>query len=154
MAKIELTEVKLRLTKKRFTVSGAIDVDTLTYPDAVAAVAKALGWHEETQEVVHVLCVNNGLRVTGFREIARGKVDSADFAARDIFQTMFLTNASGFFMVHNHPSGSARPSTQDIEVTKRLAECAELMGVKFYDHIIVLPNGDHLSMVEEGYAQL
>ena len=58
--------------------------------------------------------------------------------------------AAAVVVAHNHPSGDPTPSFQDIEVTKRLLQASEVIGIKLVDHVIV-GNGCFTSMKSEGY---
>lgn len=53
---------------------------------------------------------------------------------------------------YQHPSQDIMPSREDIEVTKRLAECGKILGIEVLDHIIVNANADYYSMKEKGYV--
>ncbi len=66
-----------------------------------------------------------------------GTNNAALIHPRDILAKAISANASSFIMVHNHPSGDATPSREDIEVTQRLSQNAELMDIPLLDHIIV-----------------
>ena len=57
--------------------------------------------------------------------------------------------AAAVVLAHNHPSGDPTPSAQDIEVTKRLLDASEVLGIKLLDHVIV-GNGSYFSMRNEG----
>lgn len=57
--------------------------------------------------------------------------------ARHIFARAFYHDASGLLLVHNHPSGDVRPSTQDIESTRYLVSLAEALDLCLIDHLIV-----------------
>jgi DNA repair protein RadC len=59
-------------------------------------------------------------------------------------------NAEAIFVAHNHPSGSAEPSPEDIEITERLRECGELLGIRLIDHVIIAEE-NHFSFVASGY---
>ena len=59
-------------------------------------------------------------------------------------------SASAVIVAHSHPSGDPTPSKEDIEVTKRLKECGDLIGVDFLDHIII-GDGRFVSLKEMAY---
>jgi DNA repair protein RadC len=70
--------------------------------------------------------------------------------AREVFQKALLANAVSIILMHNHPSGDPTPSRQDIEVTKKIADAGNLIGIELLDHIIV---GDsYTSLKEKGYV--
>ena len=69
---------------------------------------------------------------------------------REVLKVAILSNAAAVMVGHNHPSGNTEPSREDIEVTKRLREACELMGIHLLDHLII---GDetYLSLREGGH---
>jgi DNA repair protein RadC len=70
--------------------------------------------------------------------------------ARDILRTVLGHGATGFLLVHNHPSGEPRPSAEDYAMTKAVARAAEVVGIPLVDHVIVTANGDWASLLEAG----
>jgi DNA repair protein RadC len=60
-----------------------------------------------------------------------------------------LNNASGIICLHNHPSGDPEPSREDVEITRRLVEAGEIIGIKVLDHVII-GEQRYLSMKERG----
>lgn len=67
---------------------------------------------------------------------------------REIFEIAFQLQASNLILVHNHPSGNLEPSLTDLQVSKKLAQLAEAMGINFIDHLIVSQQG-YLSIREK-----
>ena len=68
---------------------------------------------------------------------------------REVFGPAIRQGAAAVVLAHNHPSGDPTPSAQDIEVTKRLLDASEVLGIKLLDHVIV-GNGSYFSMRNEG----
>lgn len=66
-------------------------------------------------------------------------------------KSAILNNAASIIVSHQHPSGDPRPSMEDIEVTKRIAEAGKTLGIQLLDHIIVTHKGNHISLKEKGY---
>lgn len=119
-------------------------------PDKVVKFAKDfLRMHEETEEYMYMLCLNTKLVLTGVFEISHGNVNSSIVGTREVFQKALLANAVSIIMVHNHPSGDCTPSREDINVTKRLMEAGEIVGISVLDHIIV--GRGFCSLKEKGY---
>lgn len=87
--------------------------------------------------------------VSGVEEISVGTLNSSLVHPREIYKGAILSNAAGIIVAHNHPSGDLRPSKEDKEVTKRLVEAGNLMGIKLLDHLI-LGGGRYSSLREEG----
>ena len=69
--------------------------------------------------------------------LAVGDVSSTVISVRTMFQWLLLCDASRFIMAHNHPSGDPSPSSEDIEITRRVILIAKAMGMHLLDHIII-----------------
>jgi DNA repair protein RadC len=82
--------------------------------------------------------------------IGRGSLSGVEVHPRDTFRALIRVGASAVIFVHNHPSGMATPSEQDIEITKRLREVGDLCGITVLDHVVVASTG-HVSMRERGW---
>jgi DNA repair protein RadC len=67
---------------------------------------------------------------------------------RELFKTALLSSAAAIILVHNHPTGDPTPSREDIEITRRLKEAGEILGVKLLDHIVI--GSSYISFVERG----
>lgn len=76
-------------------------------------------------------------RPVGYHELAVGGWSSATVDVRELFAAVLRMGAPGFALAHNHPSGDPTPSADDIRVTRRIVECAELLALRFVDHIVV-----------------
>ncbi len=63
-------------------------------------------------------------------------------------KSLILANAAAFLLAHNHPSGDPTPSAEDLAITKRIRECADLFGMRLLDHVI-LGHGRYCSMCDE-----
>jgi DNA repair protein RadC len=105
---------------------------------------------EEPREVVIATYMDNKHRVISVEEVSRGTLTASLFEPRAILQGALLTNAAALIVVHNHPSGDPRPSPEDISVTKALKQTAELLPVRFLDHVII-GRGSYISLGDKGY---
>jgi DNA repair protein RadC len=74
-----------------------------------------------------------------------GNLDSSIVHPREVFKEAISSLAAAVIFVHNHPSGDTEPSADDINLTRRLVEAGELLGIPVLDHIIVGDRG-HLSL--------
>jgi DNA repair protein RadC len=83
----------------------------------------------------------------------RGTVDHCLFHPRDVFRFAFLHNASSIVVAHNHPSGAAEPSTEDVAVTEQLFAIALIVQVPLVDHLI-LAGPRYYSFLENGKLKL
>ncbi len=97
-----------------------------------------------TQEVTYALLVDANLHLSKKIEISVGSLTETIVHPRDVLKPAIINNSYGFILAHNHPSGTAKPSKSDDDVTSRIQDAAITMGVKFVDHIIIgkpQPNG-------------
>ena len=69
---------------------------------------------------------------------------------REVFHAAVRESAAAIILVHNHPTGDPSPSREDLEITRRLREAGDVMGVKLLDHIII-GDGAYVSFVSQGY---
>ena len=82
-------------------------------------------------------------------QISEGSLTSSIVHPREVFNPVIKDSAAGVIFIHNHPSGDPAPSIEDKDITKRLKEAGELLGIKVLDHIII-GNGRYMSFADEG----
>ena len=82
-------------------------------------------------------------------QISEGSLSASIVHPREVFAPVLRESAAAVLFIHNHPSGDPTPSREDIEITKRLKEVGDLMGVRVLDHIII-GNGDFVSLADRG----
>ncbi|HEX5789640.1 MAG TPA: DNA repair protein RadC [Luteolibacter sp.] len=88
-------------------------------------------------EQVVVVAVDSRMRHLGTTIVSMGSVTESIAHPREILRPVITRGAHGFILLHNHPSGDPSPSRADCEVTKRIAEAANLMQLRFIDHLII-----------------
>lgn len=105
--------------------------------------------HEE-QEVLLLLMLNQRGRLIKERYMFKGTVNASVISPREIFVEALSARAVQIILLHNHPSGDASPSQEDLNVTRRIKEAGQLLGIALTDHIII---GEHtyVSLREEHY---
>lgn len=101
-------------------------------------------------ETVFLLCLDAKCKVLGCREVGEGSVNSANVPIRRIVEIALNTNASSVILAHNHPSGLALPSGEDIATTRRVAAALSTVDVQLVDHIIVADD-DFVSLAQSGH---
>ena len=101
-------------------------------------------------EMVYLLCLDAKCKVLGCREVGEGSVNSANVPLRRVVEIALGLNASSVVLAHNHPSGLALPSGEDIATTQRVAAALSAVDVHLVDHIIVADD-DFVSLVQTGY---
>ncbi|MDB8460315.1 JAB domain-containing protein [Turicibacter sanguinis] len=97
-----------------------------------------------------IACLNTKNEPTNLSVVSVGTLNKAIIHPREVFKTAILSNAASIMAFHNHPSGNAEPSQQDIQLTHRLVEAGELLGIKLLDHLII-GDGTFTSLKEKGY---
>jgi len=77
-----------------------------------------------------------------------GTLDATVVHPREVFKVAISVSAAGVILLHNHPSGDPNPSSDDVELTKRMVKAGKLIGIDVLDHII-LGDGDYISLKEK-----
>ena len=101
-------------------------------------------------ETVFMLCLDAKCKVLCCKEVGRGSVNSAGVPVRRVVETALGVNATTVILAHNHPSGLAIPSSEDIITTRRIAIALDAVGIVLADHIVVADD-DFVSMVDSAY---
>ena len=101
-------------------------------------------------EVVYLLSLEAAGKVLNCRILGHGTVNSANVPARRMVQEALTCNASAVVLAHNHPSGIAIPSREDIQLTHRLKEAFDVLDIMLIDHIVVADD-DYVSLRDSGY---
>jgi len=122
----------------------------LTSPKAVFSHLQVLLADYE-HEVFALLLLDSRHRVIAFHELFRGTLDGANVYPREIVKAALEHNAAAMMLVHNHPSGDPEPSQADRNLTRKVKESLDLVGVRTLDHIIVGREGC-VSLAERGYV--
>lgn len=101
-------------------------------------------------ETVFLLCLDAKCKALCCKEVGEGSVNSAGISVRRIVETALREGASTVVLAHNHPSGIALPSPEDIQTTRRVAAALHSVEITLADHIVVADD-DYVSMVQSGY---
>jgi DNA repair protein RadC len=91
------------------------------------------------RECLLALYLSDSKRLLHHAIISEGTVNRTAFYPREIIRQGLVYNATGVIMVHNHPEGEPVPSDQDLQMTRKLEQIAEPLGIDILDHIIVTP---------------
>ncbi|HHU93100.1 MAG TPA: DNA repair protein RadC [Halanaerobiaceae bacterium] len=102
-----------------------------------------------TQEVFKVVLLDIKNQVIAIPLISKGGLSSSIVHPREVFKEAIKRSAAAMILVHNHPSGIPEPSREDINITKKLLEAGEVMGIDVLDHVII-GDGIYVSMRERG----
>jgi DNA repair protein RadC len=118
-----------------------------------AAVSELLHTYLKDVDREHfiVLMLDRKNRVIGINTVSVGSLTSSIVHPRELFKSAILANAAAVILGHNHCSGDPQPSKEDEELTARLVDAGELLGIQVLDHVIV-GNGtsQHYSFADAG----
>ena len=150
IGKVKAVQLKCLLEiARRMAREEAGEGTYFTSPSAVANYYMEDLLHEE-QEVLLLLMLNQRGRLIKERYMFKGTVNASVISPREIFVEALSARAVQIILLHNHPSGDASPSQEDLNVTRRIKEAGQLRGIALTDHIII---GEHayVSLREEHY---
>lgn len=136
-------EVRLQLVRnggerKPYLVHHAQDVFRLM---------RSLG--EESAEFMYSVNLDGAHQVVGVYLVAKGSCNNTRVDPKEVYKSALVMNCQDFILVHNHPSGVVKPSRPDVELTARVHQGGELLGLRCLDSIIIGDNG-YFSMQDEG----
>lgn len=100
------------------------------------------------KEYFNILLLDTKNQIITKEIISIGTLNASIVHPRDVFKVAIKKNANSIILLHNHPSGDPTPSSEDVNVTKRLIEVGELVGIKVLDHIVIGDN-EYISMREK-----
>ena len=101
------------------------------------------------QEQLRVLLLDTQNNVSGQRVVYQGNVSSSMVRAAEVFRPAIIEAVPGVIVVHNHPSGDPDPSPNDVMITRKLRQAAELLDIELIDHIVI-GAGRFASLKERG----
>ena len=104
------------------------------------------------EECAWLLCLDAKYKYLDCKQLSVGSVNSLSMSVRRVVETAMAVNASVVVLAHNHTSGVALPSREDVETTRRLDAALKLVDVYLADHLIVA-NEDFVSLRESGYLR-
>ncbi|HBR10469.1 TPA: hypothetical protein DD712_04390 [Candidatus Acetothermia bacterium] len=105
--------------------------------------------HIAAKKQEYFICVslNGANEMIASRVVTVGLLTSNQVHPREVFADPIADRAAAVILAHNHPSGTLKPSGDDIQVTKRLVEAGKILGIEVLDHIIVTQDG-HISLMQ------
>ena len=142
---------RINIVSIKMVREGSIlyDVRKITIPlDAVELGRKFLD--EADREKLVVCCLDTKNQPLSMSVVSIGSLNSSIVHPREVFKVAILSNAASIILFHNHPSGIADPSKEDVSITHRLKEAGKLIGIELIDHIIIGSEGNYCSLKEKG----
>ncbi len=100
------------------------------------------------KEHFRIILLDTKNQIISMEEISIGTLNASIVHPRDVFKIAIKRNSNSIILIHNHPSGDPTPSKEDINITNRLLEVGDLVGIKVLDHIIIGDN-NYISFKEK-----
>lgn len=139
IVKVQLIREKSMLYKDRIIRSPR---------DAYELIRDFLG--DVDREHFVVLCLDTKNQPTCIQVVHIGSLNSSIVHPREVLKPALLSNAASIIVAHNHPSNIPNPSSEDISVTKRLAQASKIIGIELLDHLIICTDTFH-SLKDTGH---
>jgi DNA repair protein RadC len=92
---------------------------------------------KEKRELFFVILLNNKNRKIREVKISEGSLTASLVHPREVYNPVIRESAAAVIFVHNHPSGDPAPSPEDVDITRRLKEVGEVMGIRVLDHVVI-----------------
>lgn len=132
-AKISVILSALELGKRKNLGQGDI---TSVKPEEVWEAVSDI--HRERREYFTIIFLNSRDCEIARQNVSVGTLNASLVHPREVFNSAIEVGAAAIIGVHNHPSGDVDPSDADLHISKRLVEAGQILGIEFYDHIIVV----------------
>ena len=143
---MRLSEITLEMRVNETHIEVASD--QIKSPETAKSIFQALAGNKD-REHFYSLMLDTKNQVKGYHCVSMGSLNAAIVHPREVFKAAILANAASVILCHNHPSGNVIPSREDKEITERLVEVGEILGIKVLDHIVVSYN-DYYSFKANG----
>jgi DNA repair protein RadC len=115
--------------------------DQLNDPTAVMnywkTIIESAAWFDPEKEQLVTIMLDTKHRPISYALISLGTLNESLAHPREIFRPAIASAAYGFVLMHNHPSGDTTPSDADRRITKKITEGANILDMRFLDHIII-----------------
>jgi len=134
-AKYAQLQASLEMSKRYFMEQMRVQDVVRSPEDCRRYVALALG--AKKREVFACMYLNAQHHILDFEELFQGTIDTAAVYPREVVSRALNIGATAVILCHNHPSGVAKPSMADRQITQRLVDALELIDVRVLDHLIV-----------------
>lgn len=152
MERVKRTRIDIVTVKQVKERGGLYNVpDKVQSPqDAHDIIQTVLDLNSEASEKFGIIALDSKNKVNGIHILSIGSLNASIVHPREVFKQAMLNNSASIVCFHNHPSGDPAPSPEDIELTKRIAQVGEIIGIEVLDHIIIGDNGRFSSMKQLG----
>jgi DNA repair protein RadC len=144
------TNINIDIVKIQMVKDGSIEYGkkAISKPEELAELGLKFLKNAD-REMFVLICLNAKNFVNCIHVVSIGTLDRVVISPREVMKAALLSNATSIAFVHNHPSGDAQPSPEDISLTNTLAKCADLFQIRILDHVIVADDGRYESLLEK-----
>lgn len=141
MSKVKAIELvaAIELGRRVYEDDSYKEMVVLTNPNTIINYFHSL-FKGKKQEYFYVIYLDNQKKYIDKKLLFKGTVNYSLVHPREIFKEAYLLSSSYIICIHNHPSGDASPSNNDIEITRKIKEISNIHGIGFIDHIIIGDN--------------
>ena len=147
--------MKSKVNEIAISYSGSVKANLLpkiTCSQSAADLAYS-HWNKETielHETFKILLLNNANKVKGIYEVSNGGITGTLVDVRILFAVLLKSLTTAVILLHNHPSGTLKPSEADKRLTQKIKKAGELFDIIVLDHLILTPQGDYYSFADNG----
>jgi len=154
MIKNPVPRKRVGIIKTQIVREGSIFYGTrrINNPQDAADLVRGIFQYAD-REMMVVLSLDSKNTPLAIEIVSVGTVNSCLVQMRELFKHSILSNATSIMCFHNHPSGLAEPSKEDIEVTRRMDEAGKLLGIWLLDHIVIGEGKTFVSLQERGLVK-
>ncbi|MTI48515.1 RadC family protein [Sporosalibacterium faouarense] len=136
----------LELVKRISAATGESKIKITSPKDVINILMEEMRYLKK--EFFKIILLDTKNQIIVIKDISIGSLSSSIVHPREVFNVAIKRSAASIILVHNHPSGDPYPSKEDINVTNRLIECGDIIGIKILDHIII-GDGKYSSLKEK-----
>jgi DNA repair protein RadC len=134
-------ELSKRLLKENIDLEKErVKKNAITKPEEIVKYIKT-EIEDYSKEHFFVVSFDVRNRIIGIDKTSKGTLSASLVHPRETFESAIRRHAAQIIVAHNHPSGDAEPSEDDIRITKRLYEAGKIMGIELLDHIVITKDG-------------
>ena len=129
----------IQVYRLRLVREAQLDYEPITHPLAAERIVRHIATKlldGLDREAGIVLSLDSRNRPIGCHVVSIGSLSASLVHPREIFKFAILSNAAAIIFAHNHPSGVTSPSRDDIELTRRLVNAGQLLGIEVIDALI------------------
>lgn len=142
----KINVVSIQLVKEKSLAYGLKQINSPM--DAAEIAGEFLAGADREHFII--FCLDTKNNINALNTVSIGTLNSSIVHPREVYKAAILANSNTIILCHNHPSGDPSASREDLEVTKRLVEAGNILGIEVIDHVVLGDNGKYVSFKERG----